>query len=205
MVLSHPLVCSAVRTWDHSDRPDGSDRRTPAARRVQFGGDRSERGVDPLLFACRETLWTVAISVLTVVINVVAFVGRFPSGGARTFARELASQSVQAVLLLMLTARLVSGIDWGALVISIGKIVVCSLAMLAALHWIGALGVTPEATLASRAWFLFGQIAIGGTVFIAFARMLDVEELDLAWHTIVARSSNATSFSPPENREAPIA
>ena len=74
---------------------------------------------------------------------------------------------------------MVSGIEWGALLISAGKVVVSSLAMLAALHWIGALGVTPEATLASRGWFLFGQIAIGGTVFVAVARVLNVEELGL--------------------------
>ena len=47
--------------------------------------------------------------------------------------------------------------------------------------------MTPEATLASRGWFLFGQIAIGATVFIAVARMIGVEELDLAWRTIVAK------------------
>jgi hypothetical protein len=76
--------------------------------------------------------------------------------------------------------------------------------MLAALGWIGALGVTPEASLASRAWFLFGQIAIGGTVFVAVARMLGVEELELAWRTIVAKFERNV-MSPPENREAPIA
>ena len=42
--------------------------------------------------------------------------------------------------------------------------------MYASLHWIEALGVTPEPTLASRAWFLFGQIAIGGAVFVAVSR-----------------------------------
>ncbi|MGA9418890.1 MAG: hypothetical protein WBV40_07035, partial [Candidatus Cybelea sp.] len=114
------------------------------------------------------------------------------------------SQSMQAVLLLFVTTRLVAGIDWGALMLSTGKVVLSSLAMLAALGWIGALGVTPEATLASRGWFLFGQIAIGGTVFVAVARMLGVEELNLAWHTIVAKFER-NLVSPPENREAPIA
>ena len=76
--------------------------------------------------------------------------------------------------------------------------------MFAALHWIGALGVVPEPTLASRAWFLFGQIAIGGVIFVAVARMLDVEELELARRTIVAKFERNV-LSPPENREAPIA
>jgi putative peptidoglycan lipid II flippase len=156
-------------------------------------------------FACRETMWPVTISVVTVVVNVLLSLVWLPSLGARglLLANSL-SQSMQAILLLMVIARLVSGIDWAALVVSSGKVVVSSLAMLAALGWIGALGVTPEASLASRAWFLFGQIAIGGTVFVAVARMLGVEELDLAWRTIVAKFER-NLVSPPENRDAPIA
>lgn len=156
-------------------------------------------------FACRETLWPVTISVVTVVVNVLLSMIWLPTLGARglLLANSL-SQSMQAVLLLFVIARLVSGIDWGVLLLSTGKVVVSSLAMLAALGWIGALGVTPEASFASRGWFLFGQIAIGGTVFVAVARMLGVEELDLAWRTIVAKFER-NLVSPPENREAPIA
>jgi putative peptidoglycan lipid II flippase len=156
-------------------------------------------------FACHETLWPVTISVVTVIVNVLLSMVWLPTLGARglLLANSL-SQSMQAILLLVVIARLVSGIDWGALLLAAGKIVVSSLAMLAALGWIGALGVTPEATLASRAWFLFGQIAIGGTVFVAVARMLGVEELNLAWRTIVAKFER-NLVSPPENREAPIA
>ncbi len=156
-------------------------------------------------FACRETVWPVTISVGTVVLNVLLSLVWLPGLGARgLLLANSTSQTVQAVLLLMVTARLVAGIDWGSLLASTGKVVVSSLAMLAALGWIGALGVTPEASFASRAWFLFGQIAIGGTVFVAVARMLGVEELDLAWRTIVAKFER-NLVSPPENREAPIA
>lgn len=156
-------------------------------------------------FACKETAWPVAISVCTVIVNVLLSLVWLPTLGARglLLANSL-SQTMQAVLLLMLTARLVPGIDWKALLASTGKIVVSSIAMFATLHWIGALGVTPEATLASRAWFLFGQIAIGGLIFVAFAHLLGVEELQLAWHTIVAKFER-NLVSPPENREAPIA
>jgi len=156
-------------------------------------------------FACHETVWPVTISVVTVVLNVLLSLVWLPTLGARgLLLANSTSQSVQAVLLLMLTARLVSGIDWGALLASTGKVVVSSIAMLAAFGWIGALGVIPEASLASRAWFLAGQIAIGGAVFVAVARLLGVEELDLAWHTIVAKFER-NLVSPPENREAPIA
>jgi putative peptidoglycan lipid II flippase len=156
-------------------------------------------------FACHETVWPVTISVVTVLLNVLLSLIWLPSLGARgLLLANSTSQTVQAVLLLMLTARIVAGIDWGVLLVSTAKVVVSSLAMLAALGWIWALGVTPEATLASRGWFLFGQIAIGGTVFVAVARMLNVEELDLAWRTIVAKFER-NLVSPPENREAPIA
>ncbi|MFY9664809.1 MAG: murein biosynthesis integral membrane protein MurJ [Candidatus Cybelea sp.] len=156
-------------------------------------------------FACRETLWPVTISIVTVIVNVLLSLVWLPSLGARgLLLANSVSQSMQAILLLIVIARLVSGIDWGALLLSSGKVALSSLAMLLALGWIGALGVTPEATLASRAWFLLGQIAIGGTVFIAVARMLGVEELMLAWRTIVAKFER-NLLSPPENREAPIA
>ncbi len=156
-------------------------------------------------FACRETIWPVTISVVTVIANVLLSLVWLPSLGARgLLLANSVSQSMQAILLLIVVARLVSGIDWGALLISTGKVIVSSLAMLAALEWILRLGVTPEATLASRGWFLFGQIAIGATVFIAVARMIGVEELDLAWRTIVAKFER-NLVSPPENREAPIA
>lgn len=156
-------------------------------------------------FACKETAWPVTISVVSVVVNVLLSLVWLPTLGARglLLANSL-SQTMQALLLLMLTSRLVSGIDWGSLLGSAAKIAASSLAMVAALHWIGTLGVTPEATLASRAWFLFGQIAIGGTVFVAVARMFNVEELELARRTIVAKFER-NLVSPPDNREAPIA
>jgi putative peptidoglycan lipid II flippase len=156
-------------------------------------------------FACRETVWPVTISVVTVIVNVLLSMVWLPSLGARglLLANSL-SQTMQAVLLMMLIARLVPSLDWRELLGSTVKIALSSLAMFAALHWIQALGVTPEATLASRTWFLFGQIAIGGLIFLAVARMIDVKELDLAWRTIVAKFER-NLVSPPESRDAPIA
>ncbi|MBV8198256.1 MAG: murein biosynthesis integral membrane protein MurJ [Candidatus Eremiobacteraeota bacterium] len=156
-------------------------------------------------FACHETLAPVTISVATVVLNVLLSLVWLPNLGARgLLLANSVSQTVQAALLLMVTARLVAGIDWRSLAISGAKVLLSSIAMLLALGWIGALGVRPEASLASRAWFLFGQIAIGATVFIAAARVLGVEELELAWRTIVAKFER-NLVSAPENREAPIA
>ena len=156
-------------------------------------------------FACKEMSWTVAISVFTVVLNVLLCVLWLPSLGARgLLLANSVSQSLQAILLFGLVWRLVHGIDWRSLAVSTGKIIACSAVMFAALHWIGALGVAPQDTLLSRTWFLFGQIAIGALVFVACARLLDVEELAMAWQAIVAKFTR-NLMSPPENREAPIA
>jgi putative peptidoglycan lipid II flippase len=156
-------------------------------------------------FACKETALPVAISIITVVINVLLSMLWLPTlGGRGLMLANSVSQIVQAVMLIALVSRLVHGIDWRTLMLSFAKVAVASMAMYAALHWIGALGVHTETTLASRAWYLFGQIAIGGAVFLAVARLIGVEELDLAWRTIVAKFEKNV-LSPSENREAPIA
>lgn len=156
-------------------------------------------------FACKETGWPVAISVITVLVNIVLSMTWLPTLGARglLLANSL-SQTLQTLMLVVLIARMVRGIDWPAIGLSIFKIALSSCAMYAALHWIGALRVTPEPTLISRTWFLFGQIAIGGAVFIAAARILNVEEVELAWRTIVAKFEK-NLVAPSENRDVPIA
>jgi putative peptidoglycan lipid II flippase len=156
-------------------------------------------------FACKETAIPVATSIITVVINVLLSMLWLPTlGGRGLMLANSLSQIVQAVMLTALVARLVQGIDWGTLMVSFAKVVAASIAMFGALHWIGALGVHPETALASRAWYLVGQIAIGGAVFLAVARLIGVEELDLAWRTIVAKFEK-NILSPSENRDAPIA
>jgi len=156
-------------------------------------------------FACKETSWPVAISVVTVFLNVLLSLLWLPTLGARglLLANSL-SQLIQAGLLLLLVQKLVIGIDWLILIRSSSKIAICSAAMFAALHWIQALGVTPDASLQSRAWFLFGQIAIGGAVFVATARLLNVEEMLLMWSTTLVKFER-NLVAPSENREAPIA
>jgi len=156
-------------------------------------------------FACKETSWTVAISVFSVMINVLLSVIWLPTLGAigLLLANSL-SQSIQALCLFVLVWRLVHGIEWKPLVWSLLKIAVCSAVMYATLHWIQALGATPPDSFLARAWYLFGQLAIGGLAFIAAARLLNVEELSLSTQMIIQKFQR-NILSPPENREAPIA
>jgi putative peptidoglycan lipid II flippase len=156
-------------------------------------------------FACKETSWTVGISVFTVVVNVLLSLLWLPSLGARgLLLANSVSQSMQAFMLLVLVSRLVHRMDWRTLWISAMKICVCSAVMVATLHWIASLGVAPLHSFASRAWFLFGQVAIGAMAFIATARLLDVEELAVAVRLIMQKFERNLP-SAPENREAPIA
>lgn len=156
-------------------------------------------------FACKETSWTVGISIFSVIINVLLSLIWLPTKGAiGLLLANSVSQSVQALCLFVLVWRLVHGIDWKPLAVSFAKIVACSAVMYATLHWIQALGAQPEASLVSRVWFLFGQIGIGGLAFIAAARLLNVEELFLAVG-MIREKFERNLLSPPENREAPIA
>ncbi len=156
-------------------------------------------------FACKETGWAVATSIVAVALNVVLSLAWLPTLGARglLLANSL-SQLFQAVLLMMIAVRLVQGVNWGSLALSVVKISVASLSMIGALHWIAALGVQPTAQFASRFWFLIGQLAIGGLVFLAVARLLEVEELPLVGRLMLQKFERNVP-SAPDNREAPIA
>lgn len=156
-------------------------------------------------FACNETYWAVVISVIAVSINVVLSLAWLPTLGARglLLANSL-SQIFQAALLLGIVIRIVRGVNWSILLVSGLKILVASAVMVGTLHWIQALGVQPSHAFASRAWFLFGQISIGALVFVAVARILEVEELPLAIRLILQKFERHV-ISPAENTGAPIA
>ncbi|MBV8727416.1 MAG: murein biosynthesis integral membrane protein MurJ [Candidatus Eremiobacteraeota bacterium] len=155
-------------------------------------------------FACGQISWTVAISIFTVMINVILSLVWLPTLGAiGLLLANSISQSIQAVMLVVLVWWVVRGIDWRPLLISTVKVLFCSAVMVATLHWIQALGVNPP-TMVARAWFLFGELSIAAAAFIAAARIVNVQELSLAFALIVQKFARALP-SPPENREAPIA
>jgi putative peptidoglycan lipid II flippase len=156
-------------------------------------------------FACQETAIPVAISMITVAANIVLSLLWLPSlGGRGLLLANSVSQMMQAVLLLALVARLVQTFDWWALARSALRVTLASLAMYAALFWIQSLAVRPETSLLWRASSLFGELAIGGAVFIAMARILRLEELDLAWNAIMTKFERNLP-SAPETGDVPIA
>lgn len=156
-------------------------------------------------FACKQTRWAVAISIFAVLLNVTLCVIWLPTLGARGLLLAVGiSQCAQAALLLVLVFRVVDGFDWKAVAVSALRITVCSAIMVATLHWIASLGVVVGPTFSARAWYLFGQLAIGSLVFIGAARLLGVEELGIAVKMIVQKFERRVP-SPPESTDAPIA
>jgi putative peptidoglycan lipid II flippase len=156
-------------------------------------------------FACKETRWTVGISVFAVILNVVLSVTWLPTLGARgLLLANSVSQWTQATFLFVLIWRLTSGLDWKTILGSAVRIVICSLAMVLALEWIASLGYVVGGSFLSRATFLLGQLFIATLVFLGTARLVGVEELGIAFRLILQKFESRTP-SPPENREAPIA
>ena len=142
---------------------------------------------------------------ISVVANILLSLLWLPTLGARgLLLANSVSQMMQAVLLLALVARLVQSFDWWALGRSALRVIIASVAMSAALLWIHSLAVQPQTSLLWRASFLFGQLAIGGAVFIAMARILRLEELDMAWNAIMTKFERNLP-SAPDNRDVPIA
>jgi putative peptidoglycan lipid II flippase len=156
-------------------------------------------------FACAETRWPVAISCLAVVLNIVLSIIWLPSlGAAGLLLANALSQIAQTVFLIVVAWRLLQGFDLRAVGRSIVVTLACSMAMVVALEWIASLGAPPAHTFAQRLSSLAGQLGIGAVVFLATARLIRAEELDITvgslWRKFASRLPSA-----PENRGAPIA
>ncbi|MBC5810488.1 MAG: murein biosynthesis integral membrane protein MurJ [Candidatus Eremiobacteraeota bacterium] len=156
-------------------------------------------------FACKETRWTVGISIFAVVLNVALSVYWLPTLGARgLLLANGISQWVQAAAFFVLVWKLVGGLDWKPIAVSTFKIVLCALATALALDWVASLHVHTDPSLASRAWYLTGQLFIAAMAFIGTAQLLGVEELRIAVQLIVAKFASRTPMAPVD-AQAPIA
>ena len=156
-------------------------------------------------FACKEVRATVAISVVTVIGNVVLSVIWLPTLGARgLLLANSVSELAETFLLAFIVWRLLHGLDGWVIVRSLLGTVTASLIMVGALRFIQGLIATPPGGFAERAWLLGGELVIGALVFVAVARLLRVEELDLVVRLIVQKFERHLP-SAPENRDVPIA
>ncbi len=205
IVLGHPIIAALFQRGEFRESATDLCAGLLPYAAIGLVGVAASIVLTRCCFACKETRWTVGISVFTVLLNVALSVAWLGTLGARgLLLANSVSGIVQAVLLFALVWRLVHGLDWKTISSSALRIGVCSLAMMSALHWIASLGTHVEPSFAARAWYLAGQVAIGSLVFVGAAWLLRVEELGIAARLILQKFEGRVP-SPPESREAPIA
>jgi putative peptidoglycan lipid II flippase len=156
-------------------------------------------------FACKETRSTVAISVVTVILNIALSIAWLQPLGARGLLLANAlSQAVQATLLFVLVRQLLGRLDGRVIFRSAVQVIACSGVMVAVLEWIGSLGVGNSASFLGRATYLTAMLLVGALVFLAMTSLLRVEEPSLALRLVIEKFKRHVP-SPAEAREAPIA
>jgi putative peptidoglycan lipid II flippase len=142
------------------------------------------------LFASGNVRTTIAIAIGTVVLNVVFSIVWLPSLGARgLLLANAVSQTLQTFALAVVVWRLLGGFDVRAILLSFGKVTACSVAMALALFVVQVYGSTPAPTLAARATILVEHLLFGAAMFLALARIVDSEELHLAFDLLLRRKT----------------
>ena len=175
-------------------------------------GDRAcgQHRADPLLLsrAKRSTARRSGSRSLAVVVNVALSILWLPSLGARglLLANGVERCDRDDPAGLVVVWKLVHGLDAKVILRSLAGTLVASAAMVSALRlYIAGLHRRRlPVTFGQRVWLLFGELAIGALVFVAVARLLRVEELDLVVRLLVQKFERHLP-SAPENRDVPIA
>jgi putative peptidoglycan lipid II flippase len=140
------------------------------------------------LFASNAVRATIVISVVTVVVNVLLSIYWLPSLGARgLLLANAVSQTLQTVALGTVVWRLLGGFDLRGILVSAFKVLGCAAAMGVALAVVQIYRAPPEPTFIARATNLIEHMVFGGFLFLALARIVDSEELDLAIDIVFRR------------------
>lgn len=142
------------------------------------------------LFACNAIRATIAISVLTVIVNVVLSIVWLPSLGARgLLLANAVSQTLQTLALGTVVWQLLGGFDVRGILLSFFKVLSCSAAMAVALAVVQIYRLPPEPTFIGRSTNLVEHLIFGGFLFLMLARIVDSEELDLAIDVLFRRKA----------------
>ncbi len=142
------------------------------------------------LFAANAVRATIAISVATVIVNVIDSILWLPSMGARgLLLANAVSQTLQTIALGVAVWRLIGGFDVRGILLSAFKVLCCSAAMAIALAVVQIYRVPPEPTFFARATNLAEHLIFGGFLFLMLARIVDSEELDLAIDILFRRKA----------------
>jgi putative peptidoglycan lipid II flippase len=142
------------------------------------------------LFACSAVSQTIVISIVTVIINVLLSIFWLPSLGARgLLLANAVSQTIQTLALGAIVWRLLGGFDVRGILLAAFKVIACSAAMGVALAVVQIYRVPPDPTFIARATNLGEHMIFGGFLFLALARIVDSEELDLAIAVLFRRKT----------------
>ena len=155
-------------------------------------------------FACKQAKSAVAISIFSVAANVALSILWLPSLGARgLLLANTVSEILGTLMLALVVWRLLNGFDAAAVMRSFGGTLLAATIMAGQLWFVAQFLSAPPGAFAQQAALLFWQIAIGALVFVAAARLLHVEELDLVVRLILQKFERHLP-SAPENRDVPL-
>ena len=142
-------------------------------------------------FACGEVVQPIAVSVATVIVNIVLSILWLPALGARgLLLANAVSQMLQMAALCVIVWRLLGGFAGLPITRSFLKVLGCSAIMYSALVIVQLATPAPEGTT-HIAVALCEHIAFGAAVFLGLARLVDSDEMHLAINLLVRRA-------PPE-------
>jgi putative peptidoglycan lipid II flippase len=140
------------------------------------------------LFACGEVRMPIAISVATVILNVVLSIAFLPHLAARgLLLANAVSQTLETIALGAVAWRMLGGFDVRGIVASLGKIALCCVVMALALAVVQIYRQPPEPSLISRIVNLAEHLFFGLAIFLGAARILDATELTLAIDLLLRR------------------
>ena len=155
-------------------------------------------------FACKQAKSAVAISIFSVAANVALSILWLPTLGARgLLLANTVSEILGTLMLAVVVWRLLNGFDAAAVLRSFGGTLLAAIIMAGQIWFVAQFVSAPPGAFAQQAAFLFWQIAIGALVFVAAARLLHVEELDLVVRLILQKFERHLP-SAPENRDVPL-
>jgi putative peptidoglycan lipid II flippase len=140
-------------------------------------------------FACGEVRKPIAIAVLTVLVNIVLSILWLPSLGARgLLLANTVSQSLQMIALATIAWKLLGGFDLLTIVQSLLKVCGCSAIMYSALILVQAFEPPAAASTFGHAVTLGEHLLFGAAIFLGLARLVDSDELHLAFDLLVRRA-----------------
>jgi putative peptidoglycan lipid II flippase len=139
-------------------------------------------------FACGEVRQPIAVAVLTVLVNIALSILWLPALGARgLLLANAVSQTLQMIALSTIVWRLLGGFALLTIVQSFLKVLGCSAIMYSALMLV-QIFERPQTTSFGHAFALGEHLLLGAVIFLGLARMVDSEELHLAFDLLVRRA-----------------